>query len=435
MMDEKADSGVKAGVLGLNGLTFSLPPDMSVAVSRSLTRQFPQQQVHSPRDVMTFVLNTGSSFIDAADSFLSIDVVNTSTGGGTDAANVVWFGSNGGSACNLFSRISVTSRSGQSIERIDRANQLASIRCQYEHPVSWHEKGPGTAAGIAETIDSATTGLNWLPGAANKIRFCIPLPMISVFFASCGSMLPSQLMSGLRVELSCDDALTALQTKALGVTPGYSIVAASLNLMSYQLSDICLRTLSEASASQGLEITSKACYSVVGQRTSTVLNLDISKSASRVLSAFYRERPATKTDSSKDSFASVPYDANYYVAEEIWRLGSLYFPSQSIRADSHRTSSPEIYCQALQCFNTFTKDAPNNYVSEYDFRNGSAIIGVSTERSQVLGLAGQPSSNSRILSLTARFYEGTAGLTREFEAFMIYVQLVRCFSSNVTVEQ
>ena len=112
MMDEKSDSGVKAGVLGLNGLSFSLPPDMSVAVSRSLTRQFPQQQVHSPRDVMTFVLNTGSSFIDAADSFLSIDVVNTSTGGGTDAANVVWFGSNGGSACNLFSRISVTSRSG-----------------------------------------------------------------------------------------------------------------------------------------------------------------------------------------------------------------------------------------------------------------------------------------------------------------------------------
>ena len=434
MMEEKSDSGVKQGVLSLNGLVYQLSPDMSVSTSRSITRQYPQQQVHSPRDVMTFVLNTGSNFIDAADSFLSIDVQNTSTGGGSDAANVVWFGANGGSACNLFSRISVTSRSGQSIERIDRANQLASIRAQFEHPVSWHQS-QGSVAGIAETIDAATTGLNWLPGVANKIRFCIPLPMLSVFFASVGQLLPSQLCSGMRIELTCEDAITALQTKASGVTPGYSIVAASLNLMSYQLSDICLRSISEASASQGLEIVSKACYSVVGQRSSTVLNLDISKSASRVLSAFYRERPATTTDSSKDCFASVPYDADHYVQEEIWRLGSLYFPSQSIRADSYRTSSPEIYCQALQAFSTFTKDAPNNYVSEYDFRNGSAIIGVSTERSNVLGLAGQPTSNSRILSLTARFYEGTAGLTREFEAYMMFVQLIRCFSSNCTVEQ
>ena len=113
MMDDmKGDSGVKAGVLNLNALSFSLMPDMSVAVSRCITKQFPQQQIHSPRDVMTFVLNTGSNFIDAADSFLNIDVQNTSSGGTTDATNVVWFGANGGSACNLFSRISVTSRSG-----------------------------------------------------------------------------------------------------------------------------------------------------------------------------------------------------------------------------------------------------------------------------------------------------------------------------------
>ena len=129
MMDDmKGDSGVKQGVLGLNGLSYMLTPDMSVSVSRSLTRQFPQQQIHSPRDVMTFVLNTGSNFIDAADSFLSIDVENTYSGGGTATDRVVWFGVNGGSACNLFSRISITSRSGQSIERVDRNNQLCSIR-------------------------------------------------------------------------------------------------------------------------------------------------------------------------------------------------------------------------------------------------------------------------------------------------------------------
>ena len=50
MMEEKSDSGVKQGVLSLNGLVYQLQPDMSVAVSRALTHQYPQQQIHSPRD-------------------------------------------------------------------------------------------------------------------------------------------------------------------------------------------------------------------------------------------------------------------------------------------------------------------------------------------------------------------------------------------------
>ena len=50
----------------------------------------------------------------------------------------------------------------------------------------------------------------------------------------------------------------------------------------------------------------------------------------------------------------------------------------------------------------------------------------------VLDLAGQPSSNSRIINLMARF---TDTLTRESEFYLFYAQLIRVFSSNCVVEQ
>ena len=81
-MDEKQqDSTIKASILGVNNLVFSLQPDLSVAVSKTMVKHYPQAQKHVARDTMIFTLNSGSSFVDFKDSYLSIDVKNTSTGG------------------------------------------------------------------------------------------------------------------------------------------------------------------------------------------------------------------------------------------------------------------------------------------------------------------------------------------------------------------
>ena len=72
-------------------------------------------------------------------------------------------------------------------------------------------------------------------------------------------------------------------------------------------------------------------------------------------------------------------------------------------------------------------------VTEKRFREGCAAYAQSFERSNVLDLAGQPSSNSRIINLMARF---TDTLTpRESEFYLFYAQLIRVFSSNCVVEQ
>jgi len=419
-MDEKQqDQTVKSSILAVNNLTYVLQPDLSVAVSRTMVKQFPQAQKHTARDSMIFTLNSGSSYIDFRDSYLSIDVKNNSDKAGA------FFGNAGGSACNFFNRITITSRSGQILERIDRVNQLSAIRVLYERSAGWRDS-VGSAMGVG--ISSAN--LSWAVGAT--IRFIIPLGSLSVLFDTMKQLAPCQISSGMRIELQMEDARAAMvQGDATALVSAYEISVASLNLQSYLLSDVVLRTLNEMSASSGLEIVHETVYSAVGQRNSSVLNTELSKAASRCLKAVYHERPVAVALSA-DPFASPTWSDAYYVQELQWRLGSIFFPNTSIRGDSARQSSPEMYASTVQAFGQLTEGLPLVSVSESDFRNGRACFAQSFERSNTLDLAGQPSSNSRIINLVARFSSDT---TRESEFYLYYAQLIRVFSSNSVVEQ
>ena len=87
----------------------------------------------------------------------------------------------------------------------------------------------------------------------------------------------------------------------------------------------------------------------------------------------------------------------------------------------------------MQGFNSYKKNA-NMYVSEKDFREGSAVFAQTLERSSVMELSGIPLSNSRVLALQAKF-GGTSANTAALSTFYLkYVTLIRVFSSNVTVE-
>ena len=434
MMDEKQqDSTVKASILGVNNLSYVLQPDLSVAVSRVMTKQFPQSQKHVPRDTMIFTLNSGSAFVDFKNSYLSIDVTNTSTAT-PPAAPTAFFGQSGGSACNLFNRLTITSRSGQILERIDRVNQLSAIRVLYERSSNWHQT-VGSMMGVAPplAIDSNAAASALLWGIGTTIRFIIPLGALSVFFNTTNQLMPCQLASGMRIELTCEDAGLAMMQNAAATANGYEIVAASLNLQSYLLSDVVLRTLNEASASSGLEVVHETVYSAIGQRSTTMYNAELTKAASRCLKAVYHERKITTVAPFlDDDFASPIYSSTYFVSELQYRLGSIFFPNTSIRGDTFRQSAPELFAQTLQAFGHMAGSNPNLAVTESKFRTGMAAYAQSFERSDVLDLAGQPSSNSRIINLVARF---TDTLTRETEFYLFYAQLIRVFSSNCVVEQ
>ena len=437
MQDEKQDSSVKASILAVNNCVYQLQPDLSIAVSRTMCKQYAMAQQHAPRDTIVFNLNTGSAYVDFKDSYLELTIVNKSTGG-TDR-HASW-GSNGCSAANIINRLTISSRSGQVLERIDRANQLSAIRVMYEKNAIYAQYGIGSAAGITNpfaTSAAAADDLDWDDGVGSRVRVVIQLGMISPFFDTCNQLLPCQLSSGMKIELLLESADVAMVMKSAAATPSYLVSSCSLNLQSYLLSDVVMRTLSEMSSSSGLELVHETVYSAIGQRTSTVLNTEFSKAASRVLKAVYHERPTASPDSTVSKFAAVPWsDATaslYCCLEQQWRLGSQYFPNTSIRGDVCRESAPEIYAAALQAFGAFTPDNPVVFVSEKQFMNGGCVFAQSFERSSVLQLAGQPTSNSRVINFSAKFAD--AGTNRESSVYVFYTQLVRVFASNCVIEQ
>jgi uncharacterized protein YaiE (UPF0345 family) len=137
--DSKADEIGKQGILSLNELRYQFEPDMSVCTARSVSSQFFQSQTYAPGSTGICIVNSGSSFVNAAQSSITIDVKNTSS-------VAVYFGSSayGCSAANLINRLSILSRSGSVIERIDKANALACITVMYKKSKTWQEFGSGS---------------------------------------------------------------------------------------------------------------------------------------------------------------------------------------------------------------------------------------------------------------------------------------------------
>ena len=157
-----------------------------------MVKQFPMAQKHTSRDSMIFTLNSGSAYIDFKDSYLSMDVTNISTGG--TSASSAYFGTSGGSACNFINRLTISSRSGQIIERIDRVNQLCAIRNNYEKSLEFT-----ATTGSMMGLGVSDADLDWKTG--ETIRFVIPLGCLSTFFDTTEQLVPCQLASGTHTHI------------------------------------------------------------------------------------------------------------------------------------------------------------------------------------------------------------------------------------------
>ena len=158
--------------------------------------------------------------------------------------------------------------------------------------------------------------------------------------------------------------------------------------------------------------------------------LDVSKSVSRALSAFYVEKLGTSSvDYRSSKLVSSPITSGDYVTESQWRVGSLYFPQSSVRTieDGSEPSAVDLYIMALQSFGR------KGCVTTLErFTSDSAILGVSLERSTVTELAGIPLSNSRMLSLNVSW--NTAASARKYNVFLKHAVLIRCFANSISVE-
>ena len=399
----------KQGVISANSLQYNLSPDLTVTTSRTKTSQFFQNQSYSSSSTMVCILNTGSSFIYGPNSTLVIDVKNTGTQDFT-------FGDNG-AATNLINRITIMTRSGVVLERIDSSNVLSSIKMDYEHDYNW-----GASTGALAGLGAPAI----VVGATS--RFIIPMSLISGLFAY-ENLLPAALMSGLRIEIVLASPITSLKTTA-EIAPDYQITGCRVECDSYQLTDSIVRSLNESAASSGLEVVFKTYFTTVGTRTTSNLNLESRRACSRALAAAYKEQKP-RTSYLTHPMSTTDISATYGPTSVQFRAGSLYFPNSVISGSNPVVASPEVQSMALEAFNVYNTTNSSNALVELYKTN--SVIAVSLERSSMLELSGIPLSNSRTLCLNATFSDTS---TPNFNSYLFleYASLARVFISNATVE-
>ena len=480
MSNEQPD-GQRNGLLASNDLVYLLPPDLSVSVNQTHKNQYFQSTTYTNNQRGVCLLNTGADYGDMRHSSLEFGVsvqMPVKTQG-------AWFGRHG-SVLNLIKSITISSRSGDELARIQDLNLLNYTQNGYRYDKEWHET-IGQTIGLNQFLLPDTTD----DKTYQEQRFSIPLYLLSDFFGY-GRLLPPMVLSGLRIEIEWAtpvEAFVAFDASATGRNTGtpvgtvtsYTILNPYVSIRAVQLTDSTQRALNEMSAVNGLELV--YCDYERTDRTNggTSLHMEIRKAASRALKCVMTSRRTGDTSNkNKDSLRSEEWDVTRWQ----WQLGSLYFPQQPVY--SNHPDAPQLkilaetYKHALICYDKYrgtnnksaatplyrngeafsdSSELLNNATTtalatpykpiagfqeqkdigeptsnfEYGtFVNGNAIVPVTLERSDLFNLSGVPINNSRVLAIRADF-----GSTqdRTITTFLKYVRLARVFMTNVEVEQ
>lgn len=479
----------KNGLIAVNNLNYVLEPDLSVAVNVTHKDQAFQNTSYivgsSPvRAICLF--NTGADYIDMQNSQLTFDLTLRSVhkpGDVAIAATHATFGP-GGSALNLISRLTIASRSGDELVRINQFNQWAAQELANEYDLSWFETvGQAFYALPADpdgkqfyerayadrnyNLDNAsfirlTTANSATNPVETTVQISIPCFLLGGLFKY-KRLLPSMLCSGLRVELEFEPPNRAFRLydsdypypnatdwfSYTGSPPlvDYRIDNPQFRLRSVQLTDSLQRALNEQSAVNGLEIV----YCDYETTTAVIppggnsCNIEIRKACSRALRASVRTH-SYATSGTLPGTAGVydEHQTDSFVANNTgagkahtyqWQLGSLYFPHQRL---THLANPSHAFLWYLtQWGGVPTGDTSQcGTVNRLNFDGSAQSIMVSLERSSLFALSGVPINNSRVLAFQ---YLGAqpnpSNVQTLVTCFLKYVKLARVFLLNIEVEQ
>lgn len=415
--------------LAVNNLVYENPDALSLAVSRSSSRLFFQRSTYNPGETAIIDFNSGTDFVDPENSYLAISLGITAS---ADTATCS-FGS--GSAMNLIRQVTLRSRSGVEIDRVERANVWSLYETQYRNPSAWFSSVGAAMEGFGQASAAMTrvgpiVGGGGVP-AVTTYRFLLPLKRLAPFFKPIkrSQKVPPQLMSGLHMEIIWEAFDTALvQGAGAGSITSYTINNLSLVCDVISMTDDVQKTINQQSAEAGLEYAYPRVYTnPVMPGSSSSISAQVRKAVSQANYAW-----AVSLDSSKynqigqDSFAAVAWDTTRYQ----WRLGALYFPLQPL--DVTLNDGVESLKQALEVYdkNKLSFSPPNVTLAQY--LAGKGIIAVAMEKDAELDSSGLPVNNSRVLELNATF-TGTVGGTREVLIFLDYNAVSRSYVDNTSV--
>jgi hypothetical protein len=402
-------------ILFANNLIYQAPIPSSLTVNRCLKRQYFQNRTYSSQQTMTCQLNTGVDFVDTKNSALVLKVrvqggANFTTG----------FGS--GSAMNLVRNIRIYHRSGTCYTNTQRMNLFRKIEDRYNESAQWF--------GTIGTLMGYNSGNSITNAVANQdtITCLIPLNKLHPFFdPESGVFLPSQMASGLRLEIDLSTLGEAFLQQAGGALTDYVIDDVYIQSMSCTLMDSAQASLNTVSQKQSLEYVYRDIFTSQNSQPSdsTTINVDLNRSVGFADHAF----TSIQTQSQQNNVAVDSFTAPYYDGDWWYTLGSNQYPNQKV--DDVKSA----YSTALVTFDKFkmANMSPTS-VAPLVFQNTDGIYSVSLERDTSLALSQSPVNASRALRFELTLDE-TIGVPTLVVVFMVYMSSARSslLSSKVDI--
>lgn len=194
----------RMGIIEINDLVYKMESDLSVAINRTHKNNYCQQTLYDQTQTTIAILNSGADYVDPRRSFLTLTVLLPVTDPlTTDPTNPVfnmyqnaYFGPSG-SILNFLDSVVISSRSGDELSRVNDYGQLMHTYLPWTYGIDWAQT-VGQEIGLGSFLGGSNTN-----GVASKNHcntFQIPLYLLSPFFTY-GRLLPSMIMSGLKIEL------------------------------------------------------------------------------------------------------------------------------------------------------------------------------------------------------------------------------------------
>ncbi len=400
------DEGMVASDLLVNNLVYKAPAALSLAVDRTYVRMFPQNTSSGPGQTTVFDLTSGTAFVNPYNSYLKFDLAVSGTG--TPEAH---FGV--GSSMNIVSQITIRSRSGTELARVEKANFYSYIKSVNQYSLEYLNN-----QGQVEGWNSSGSALV----TATPRTFCIPLVRLAPFFEPTkrGQKYPCQLISGLHIEIIWESLNVAFMQQTATPT-NYALTNIAIMLDSMTLTDDTQRAINLESAKNGLEVTVPQVFTSQDSITSaSIYNAQLRKAVTQanrvILVPFVATPPALNVDCFKTMAGNI--------SSFQFRLGSLYFPKQAI------TNLPECYLQMLMSFDKLRNELEPTAVSYNSYILDHYSLCASLEKDQSLQVSALPINNSRVLESLITF---TTGQSANVYVFLEYVSVIRTFIDNASL--
>lgn len=427
-------SGLTDSLLAVNQLSYQMPPSLGLATSTRHRMEFAQMNSYTVgsnggASTVVFDLQSGSSFIDPAVSYF---VFNISHVANPVSAVAMGFGS--GSIANIIQTVTVRSRTGRELCRVENFNLITKY-----NDLIQNNNDRLTTIMKAQGYTPVGTGTDYgqaVPSAGKT--FILPMATIPCFAPINGKLLPPQLCEGMRIEFRLESSSVAFcpQQRA-GVAPAnftYTLTRPYAHYCCYDLADAFQRQIAMVAAKSGLRLLHKEYFHTITATTGNQINYDIKKAASKALNCIVIERlVANTTSANADCFASVQNDILTYQGQ----IGSLYYPNAPLTiSDVSENGNYESYYYSMyaasalsRAFNPSISLEQWTGVADRSLYNNNFIM-FNLNSSNVSDLVGMTLNNSRafLVNITTQ----TAGIDR-FDSYLQHLRATTVFTSNVTV--